>query len=139
MLEIKHHPLIKNLTGMMTMLLFLMMQNTWKKRDKTTKKVVVEDEEDDASSHFSQLSSIMLQSKGKSPHISQLSSFNSYIQCSAGVVDETKTNKIQKNAKRSNQVKNTDITIQMFTPCIMVFSLFFNVTISSLIIQTRKN
>jgi hypothetical protein len=28
MLEIKHHPLMKNLNGMMTMLLFLMMQNT---------------------------------------------------------------------------------------------------------------
>ncbi len=39
----------------------------------------------------------------------------------------------KKNAKRSNQMKNTDITIQMFTPRIMVFSLFFNVTIPSLI------
>ena len=104
-----------------------------------TKNVVVKDEDDDDGSHFSQLSSTMLQSEAKSPHISQLSSFNSYIQCSAGVVDETKTNKKQKNAKQSNQMKNTDITIQMFTPCIMVFSLFFNVTIPSLIIQTRKN
>ncbi len=36
----------------------------------------------------------------------------------------------KKNAKQSNQMKNTDITIQMFTPCIMVFSLFFNVDLS---------
>ncbi len=41
----------------------------------------------------------MLQSEAKSPHIFQLSSFNSYIQCSAGVVDETKTNKKQKKRK----------------------------------------
>ena len=107
--------------------------------NKMTKNDVVEDEDDDDGSHFSHISSTMLQSEAKSPHISQLSSFNSYIQCSAGVVDETKTNKKQKNAKQSNQMKNTDITIQMFTPCIMVFSLLFNVTIPSLIIQTRKN
>jgi hypothetical protein len=105
-----------------------------KKKNKMTKNVVFEDEEDDDSSHFSQLSSTMLQSEAKSPHTSQLSSFNSYIQCSAVVIDETKTNKKQKNAKQSNQMKNTDITIQMFTPCIMVFSLFFKVTIPSLII-----
>ncbi len=104
-----------------------------------TKNVVIEDEDDDDSCHFSQLSSTMLQSEAKSHHISQLSSFNSYIQCSAGVIDETKTNKKQKNAKRSNQMKNTNITIQMFTPFIIVFSLFFNVTIPSLIIQMRKN
>ncbi len=105
-----------------------------------TTNVVVQDEDDDDGSHFSQLSSTMLQSEPKSPHISQLSSFHSYIQCSAGVVDETNTNKKnKKNAKQSNQMKNTDITIQIFTPCIMVFSLFFNVTIPSLIIQTRKN
>ena len=51
------------------------------KKKKTTKNVVVEDEDDDDSSHFSQLSSTMLQSEAKSPHISQLSSFNSHIQC----------------------------------------------------------
>jgi hypothetical protein len=67
--------------------------------NKTTKNVVVKYEDDDDSSHFSQLSSTMLQSEAKSPHISQLSSFNSYVQYSAGVVDETKTNKKQKNAK----------------------------------------
>jgi hypothetical protein len=41
----------------------------------------------------------MLQSEPKSPHISQLSSFYSYKQCLAGVVDETKTNKKQKKCK----------------------------------------
>ncbi len=75
--------------------------------NKTTKNVVVEDEDedDDDSSHFSQLSSTMLQFEPKSPPISQLSSFNSYIRSSARVVNETKTNKKQNkfNKKQSDE------------------------------------
>ena len=67
--------------------------------NKTTKNDIVEDKDDDDGSHFSHISSTMLQSEAKSPHISQLSSTNSYIQCSAGVVDETKTNKKHKKTQ----------------------------------------
>ncbi len=45
----------------------------------------------------------MLKSEAKSPHISQLSSFNSYIQCLDGVDDETKTNK-----KKKRKMKQSD-------------------------------
>ncbi len=70
-----------------------------KKKSKTTKNVVVKDKDDDDSSHFSQLSSTMLQSEAKSPPISQLSSFNSYIQCSAGVVNDVKQTRNKENSK----------------------------------------
>ncbi len=72
-----------------------------KPTNKMTKNDVVEDEDDDDGSHFSHISSTMLQSEAKSHHISQLSSFCSDIQCSAGVVDETKT--IKKHKKTQNE------------------------------------
>ncbi len=81
-----------------------------KQTNKTTKNVVVEDEDDDDSSHFSQLSTTILQSEAGSPHISQLSSLNSYMESSARAIDVTKKRN-KKNAKQSNQMENTDITI----------------------------
>ncbi len=81
-----------------------------KQTNKTTKNVVVEDEDDDDSSHFSQLSTTMLQSEAESSHISQLSSLNSYMESSARAIDVTKKKK-QKNTKQSDQIENTDITI----------------------------
>ncbi len=81
-----------------------------KQTNKTTKNVVVEDEDDDGSRYFSQLSTTMLQFEAESPHISQLSSLNSYTESSARAIDVTKKKK-QKNAKQSDQMENTDITI----------------------------
>ena len=103
-----------------------------------TKNVVVEDEDDDDSSHFSQLSTTMLQSEAESPHISQLSSLNSHMEFSAIVIDGTRKTNKQKNPNQNDQMENTDITIQMFTPRIMVFSQFFNVTMPFLILLMRK-
>jgi hypothetical protein len=82
-----------------------------KQTNKTNKNVVVEDEDDDDSSHFSQLSTTMLQSEAESPHISQLSSLNSYMESSARAIDVTKKTRNKKNAKQSNPIENTDITI----------------------------
>ncbi len=103
--------------------------------NKMTKNVVVEDQVDDDSSHFSQLSTTILQSEAESPHVSQLSSLNSHMEFSAIVIDGTR----KKKPNQSDQMENTDITIQMFTPHIMVFSQFFNVTLPFLILLTRKN
>ena len=72
-----------------------------KQTNKTTKNVVVEDEDDNDSSYFSQLSTIMLQSEAESPHISQLSSLNSYMESLARAIDATKKGN-KKNAKQSN-------------------------------------
>jgi hypothetical protein len=66
-----------------------------KQTNKTTKNVVVEDEDDDDSSHFSQLSTTMLQSEAESPHISQLSSLNSYMESSTRAIDVTKKKAIR--------------------------------------------
>jgi hypothetical protein len=107
--------------------------------NKMTKNVVVDNQVDDNSSHFSQLSTTILQSEAESPHVSQLYSLNSYMEFSAIVIDGTRKTNKQKNPNQSNQMENTDITIQMFTPRIMIFSQFFNVTMPFLIILTRKN
>ena len=52
----------------------------------------------------------MLQSEAESPHISQLSSLNSYMESLARAIDVTKKGN-KNNAKQSNQMENTDITI----------------------------
>ncbi len=82
----------------------------------------------------------MLQSEAESPHISQLSSLNSYMESSAGVVDETKTNKKQKkrNTKQSDEEHRRHST-NVHPLYHAIFTIFFNVTIPSLIIHTRKN
>ena len=105
--------------------------------NKTTKNDVVEDEDDDDGSHFSHISSTMLQSEAKSPHVSQLSSINSYIQCSAGVVDETKTNK--KHKKRKTKQSDEEHRHQNTNVHPLYHRIFTVYTIPSLIIQTRKN
>jgi hypothetical protein len=64
--------------------------------NKTGKNVVVEDQIDDDSSHFSQLSTTILQSEAESPHVSQLSSLNSYMEFSAIVIDGTRKKKKNK-------------------------------------------
>ncbi len=67
--------------------------------NKTTKNVDVKDEDDDDSSHFSQLSSTMLQSEPKSPHISQLSPFNSLYSVQPELLMRQKQKKKQKKRK----------------------------------------
>ncbi len=66
-----------------------------------TKNVVVDDQVDEDSSHFSQLSTTILQSEAESPHISQLSSLNSHMEFSAIVIDGTRKKKKPKS-KRSD-------------------------------------
>ena len=104
--------------------------------NKMTKNVVVDDQVDDNSSHFSQLSTTILQSEAESSHDSQLSSLNSHMEFSAIVIDGTRK---KKTPNQGNQMENTDITIQMFTPRITVFLQFFNDTMPFLILLTRKN
>jgi hypothetical protein len=52
----------------------------------------------------------MLQPEAESPHISQLSPLNSYMESSARAIDVTKKRN-KKNTKQSDQMENTDITI----------------------------
>ncbi len=61
--------------------------------NKMTKNVDVDDQVDDDSSHFSQLSTTILQSEAESPHVSQLSSLNSHMEFSAIVIDGTRKRK----------------------------------------------
>ncbi len=55
--------------------------------NKMTKNVVVDDQVDDDSSRFSQ--------EAESPHVSQLSSLNSYMETSAIVIDGTRKKKFR--------------------------------------------
>ncbi len=68
--------------------------------NKITKNVVVDDQVDDDSSHFSQLSTTILQSEAESPHDSQLSSLNSHMEFSAIVIDGTR-----KRTNKTTQIK----------------------------------
>jgi hypothetical protein len=65
--------------------------------NKITKNVVLDDQVDDDSSHFSQLSTTILQSEAESPHLSQLFSLNSHMEFSAIVIDGTRKEKTKKN------------------------------------------
>jgi hypothetical protein len=47
--------------------------------------------------------------------------------------------KRKKKPKQSNQIEDKDTTVEVFTPCIIVFSPLFNVTMLFLTILTRKN
>ncbi len=107
--------------------------------NKTGKNVVVEDQVDEDSCHFSQLSTTILQSEAESPHVSQLSSLNSYMEFSAIVIDGIRKNKKQKKpkSKRSDgehRHHNRNVHFSYHG----IFTIF-NVTMLYLMILTRKN
>jgi hypothetical protein len=102
--------------------------------NKMTKNVVVDDQVDDNSSHFSQLSTTILQSEAESSHDSQFSSLNSDMEFSAIVIDGTRKKTQIKAIRWRTQTSQYKCSL-----LVSWYLQFFNVTMPFLILLTRKN
>jgi hypothetical protein len=120
-------------------------QNTSKKSNKKYKNIVVENDDDRSkkceseNSHFSQISSTEPQGEPELQQFCRLSSLNSEECSSATAIDVSIKNTNEKKPKEGNQIKDKDMALLVFNPCIMVFSPLFNVIMLTLTILTRKN
>jgi hypothetical protein len=116
------------------------------KSNKKFRIAAVEDDDDSSescksdNSRFSQISSIEPQCDPKLLQFSGSSLLNSKESSSASAIDPSiKTHNRKKKTKEGDQIKDKDMAMLVFNPCIMVFSPLFNVIMLTLTILTRKH
>jgi hypothetical protein len=105
----------------------------------------VEDDDDSCescksdNSRFSQTSSIKPQGDPNLLQFSGSSLLNSKEFSSASAIDPSIKKHRQKKPKEGDQIKDKDMAMLVFNPCIMVFSPLFNVIMLTFTILTRKH